>query len=123
MPANRNRRMPADNVQANRNALIGLQSLPDYMPANRAYTVERLLEIAQEVERLREEEVRAAQTLAMLRDQAASAEWAMHDGILGARAQVIAQYGPDSHAVQLLGLKRKSERKRTVRKAAASPAE
>ncbi|KPV52205.1 hypothetical protein SE17_16880 [Kouleothrix aurantiaca] len=51
--------MPADNVQANRNALIGLQSLPDYMPANRAYTVERLLEIAQEVERLREEEVRS----------------------------------------------------------------
>jgi hypothetical protein len=115
--------MPADNVQANRNALIGLKSLPDYMPTNRAYTVERLLEIAQEVERLREEEVRAVQTLAMLRDQAGAAEWEMHDGILGARAQVIAQYGPDSHAVQLLGLKRKSERKRTTRKAAASTEE
>ena len=35
-------------------------------------------------------------------------------------SQVIAQYGPDSAAVQLLGLKRKSERRRPVRRSAAA---
>jgi hypothetical protein len=61
---------------------------------------------------------RAVQALATARDLAAAAEWALHDGMLGAKAQVIAQYGPDSNAVQLLGLKRKSERRRPVRRAA-----
>jgi hypothetical protein len=37
-----------------------------------------------------------------------------------APAQVIAQYGPDSNAVQLVGRKRKSERKRPVRRAAVA---
>jgi hypothetical protein len=59
------------------------------------------------------------QALKTARDIAAEAEWALRDGILGARTQVIAQYGADSYAVQLVGLKRKSERRRTVRRAAA----
>jgi hypothetical protein len=32
---------------------------------------------------------------------------------------VIGQYGPDANAVQLLGLQKKSERKRLVRRAAS----
>ena len=68
----------------------------------------------------RQAEVRAVQALARARDAAEEAEWALHDGILGAKAQVIAQYGPDSNAVQAVGLKRKSERRRTVRRVPAS---
>ena len=64
--------------------------------------------------------MRAAQAQAIARDLAIAAEWALHDGMLGAKAQVIAQYGPDAHAVQLLGLKRKSERRRPVRRAAVA---
>lgn len=30
---------------------------------------------------------------------AAVAEWALHEDILGAKSQVIAQYGPDANAV------------------------
>ena len=37
-----------------------------------------------------------------------------------ARAQVLAQYGPDSNAIQLLGLKKKSERKRPARRVPAA---
>jgi hypothetical protein len=37
-------------------------------------------------------------------------------GILGAKTQVIAQYGADSRAVELLGLKRKSARRRPTRR-------
>jgi len=37
---------------------------------------------------------------------------ALHNAILGAKTQVLAQYGADSDAIQSLGLKKKSERKR-----------
>ncbi len=102
--------------QANRNALIGVQSLPDYTPSNSAYTAARLADLARAMEEARQAEVRAMQAVTAARDAAAAAEWAFYEGILGARSQVIAQYGPDSNAVQMLGLKRKSERKRGIRK-------
>jgi hypothetical protein len=73
------------------------------------------------MEQAQQAEVRALQALAAARDAVAAAEWALHEGILGAKAQVIAQYGPDSHAMQLMGLKRKSERRRPVRRAAIAP--
>jgi hypothetical protein len=46
------------------------------------------------------------------RDAANAAEWALHNLILGAKDQVIAQYGEDSDQVQAIGLKKKSEHKR-----------
>jgi hypothetical protein len=122
MPAYRNRRLSPENLQSNRNAVVGVQSLPDYKPTNPAYTTACLLELVHAMEAARQAEVRAVQQLAIARDLAAAAEWALYDGVLGARSQVIAQYGPDSHAVQVIGLKRKSERKRAARKPAASRA-
>jgi hypothetical protein len=46
------------------------------------------------MEQAQQAEVRALQALAAARDAVAAAEWALHEGILGAKAQVIAQYGP-----------------------------
>ncbi len=45
------------------------------------------------------------------RDTANAAEWAFHNAMLGAKDQIIAQYGDDSNEVQSLGLKKKSEYK------------
>jgi hypothetical protein len=42
----------------------------------------------------------------------------LYEAIRGAKEQVIAQYGGDSLAVQAIGLKRRSQRKRPVRRAA-----
>jgi hypothetical protein len=123
MTQNRNRRLSPDHVQANRNALIGVQSLSDYAPSNTAYSTATLAELGRAMDEARQAEVRAAQALAAARDAAQTAKWALHEGILGARAQAIAQYGPDSTAVQLLGLKRKSERKRPVRRGAMASAQ
>ena len=120
MASNTNRRLSPDHVKADRNALIGVQSLPDYMPYNSAYSAAALAELGRAADEARQAEMRAIQMLAAARDAAGAAEWALHEGILGARAQVIAQYGPDSHAMQLLGLKRKSERRRPVRRATAA---
>ena len=47
-------------------------------------------------------------------------EWAFHNLILGAKEQVIAQYGKDSTQVQELGLKRKSDYKTRRPKAKAA---
>ncbi|HJZ49244.1 MAG TPA: hypothetical protein VKE41_18830 [Roseiflexaceae bacterium] len=120
MGTNRSRRLSSDEIQANRHALIGVQSLADYTPHNSAYGAAQLAELGRAMEEAQQAEVRAVQALATARDAAMAAEWALHDGILGAKADVIAQYGPDSNAVQLLGLKRKSERKRPVRRAAVA---
>ncbi len=45
------------------------------------------------------------------RDDEIIAQWAFHDFILGAKDQVIAQFGDDSNEKQALGLKKKSEYK------------
>ncbi len=60
-----------------------------------------------------------AQNLALycLRIDSAAAEWRFHEVMLGAKDQVIAQYGVNSDQVQALGLKKKSERKRPVQAA------
>ena len=57
-------------------------------------------------------EVYAQHALEAARDAKAAAEWALHDGVLGAKAQVLAQYGPNSDAIQSLGLKKKSKYRR-----------
>src|SRR5262245_38231377 len=114
----RNHRLPAVDIQANRQALSGIQMLSKYTPMNSAYSAARLKELRQAMEQAQQAELRAARAQAIAREQAIAAEWALHDCLLGAKTQVIAQYGPDAHEVQLLGLKRKSERRRPMRRAA-----
>lgn len=121
MPSSHSRRLSPDELQADRNALVGLQSLPDYAPFNGAYTTARIADLGRQVEEARLAEMQAVQALAAARDAAQAAEWELHEGIIGARSQVIAQYGPDSSAVRLLGLKKKSEY-RTRRRRAPVPA-
>jgi hypothetical protein len=42
----------------------------------------------------------------------------MHESILGAKTEIISQYGNDSYAVELIGLRRKSARRRPLAVAA-----
>jgi hypothetical protein len=113
----RTHRLPSNDIQADRQALNGIQLLNDYAPMNRAYSTEHLEELGRAMEAAHQAEARAVQAQAIARELAIATEWALHDALLGAKTQVIAQYGPDDHAVQLLGLKRKSERRRPVRRA------
>ena len=118
MGTNRNRRLPADVLLADRQVLVGIQLLTDYAPFNSAYSAEKLAELRQAMEAAQQAELSAQQALTAARDAAQVAEWAVHDGVIGARDQVVAQYGPDSNAMQLVGRKRKSERRRPARRAA-----
>ncbi len=115
MTANSNRRLSSDRLKEDRHALIGVQSLRDYAPTNSTYTLSLMQERQDRMDATQDAEVRAQQALSTARDEAIQAELDFHEGIQGVKAQVLAQYGPDSHAVQLLGLKRKSERSRPSR--------
>jgi hypothetical protein len=115
MTQSRNRRLTQDELQTDRSALGGIQSLSDYAPLNSAYSAATLAKLGQAVEEAQQAEMRAQQVLTTLRDAAAAAEWALHEAILGAKSQVLAQYGLDSPAIQLLWLKRKSDRRRRTR--------
>src|SRR5690242_15427797 len=116
MALNENRRLPQDEIQADRTALLAIRELRDYSPLNPTFSAEALASLDAALRRAQEEELRLRNALEAARDAATTAAWALHNGILGAKAQVIAQYGHDSNAVQALGLKKKSERKRPARR-------
>ena len=108
-------------VEADRATLRALHDLSDYTPINPAYSAAALRELEAAMAEAMLAEERARIALEMMRDKAIEATQTFHDAILGAKAQVIAQYGSNSHAVQAIGLKRKSERRRPTRRTQATP--
>jgi hypothetical protein len=120
MPIDQTRRLPADEIKADREALLALHELRDYKPMNTTYGAEALAALEAALTQAQQEELRLQNALAAARDATTAAAWALHTGIQGAKAQVIAQYGPDSDAIHALGLKKKSERRRPARRNGAT---
>ena len=117
-----NRRLSTHVLAADRQTLIGVLSLPGYLPANSEYSSARLAELARAAEEAQQAELKAANTLTLARNAAVAAEWALHNALLGAKAGVVAQYGHDADAVQLVGLRKKVDRRSPARRTrAASP--
>ncbi len=116
MPNNPNYRLPAAVIEADRDSLLALKDLSDFTPVNQAHSAASLGELEAALTKAEEGERRAQKALAATRDIASSAGWDFHKSLLGAKNMVIAQYGNDSLAVQAIGLKKKSERKRPVRR-------
>jgi hypothetical protein len=96
-----------------------VKTLTDYNPANGAYRTDTVTALEAAMEQAQREETRLLKALAAARDAAIAAEWALHEAVLGVKRQVLAQYGPDSNAVHALGLKKRSEKKRPIRRKAA----
>ncbi|MCE2997921.1 MAG: hypothetical protein ACK5RG_12660 [Cyclobacteriaceae bacterium] len=55
------------------------------------------------------------------RANAVDLEWRFHNTMLACKAYVVAQFGPDSNEVESLGLKKKSEYRKSKRKTASTP--
>lgn len=113
MAFDQTRRLTPKVLRQDLDTLAAIKTLmPTYAPSDSRYAVTALdtsktaAGTAQGVEVTKKGEFEAA------RDGANAAEWALHNLILGAKDQVIAQYGEDSDQVQAIGLKKKSERKR-----------
>jgi hypothetical protein len=109
-------------LEADRATLLALQDLFDYTPQNAAYSTASIQQLEAALTQAQQAEARAQRAIEAARDQVRDAAWAFHNAILGAKAQVIAQYGDDSPAVQAIGLKKKSERKRPARRRSVAAA-
>jgi hypothetical protein len=110
----RSYRIKSETLEADRAALAGLQGLSAYAPTKQAYSVKALVALNQALDQARQHEIQVQNALAAARDAARVAEWSLHDAMLGAKAEVIVQFGADSDAIQALGLKKKSKRRRAT---------
>lgn len=114
------RRLSTTEVNIIRETLVALQTLKDYAPLNPAYNTEALLKLGEAMEAAQEADLRAKRAAAVARDEAQAAEARIFDAVLHVKRQVVAQYGPNSNEVEALGLKKKSDYKRPVRRRATA---
>lgn len=121
MGSNPTYRLAPAAIDADNETLLALRDLRDYTPVNRSHSAEALSALKQIMEQTAEDELRAQKGLAAARDIAISAAWDYHKAMQGAKAQVVAQYGDDSLAVQAIGLKKTSDRKRATRRRSTQP--
>ena len=112
-------RVPSTVLDADRTALHALQNLQDYAAINPDHSKAFLDQLAADLAQAEQEEAQARQAFEQARARAIAAGHRFHDTMLGAKAQVIAQYGSNSTAVRAIGLTRKSERRRPHRRPSA----
>lgn len=110
------RRVSPNIIQADEEALIAVQNMPTYAPANPAYAMATLASHLDALEAARTAEINAQNALKAARDALTAAEWTFHNAMLGTKDQVVAQYSADSDEVAAMGLKKKSQHKRPGRR-------
>jgi hypothetical protein len=113
-------RVSPTTLAADREAVQALQDLLDYTPRNPAHSTPALQQLEAELTQAEQAEGRARRALDEARDMVDTLARRFHNAVLGAKTEVIVQYGTDSLAVEKVGLKRKSERKRPSRRTAAT---
>ncbi len=119
--ANETKRISPTILQQDKDALAALKQMVDYAPPNKDFTLAKVQAASDGMESTQETETQKFAEAAGARDDATAAEWAFHNAVLGAKKQVIAQYGEDSNEMQAMGLTKKSEISRPGRKAAPTP--
>jgi len=103
-------------LQADRDSFAALKAEAEYAPANQAYTVAAITTAESKMNGDQQADSQAVAAAAAARDNVVGSEWAYHNLILGAKDQVVAQFGRDSNQAQAVGLKKKSEYKTRTRK-------
>ena len=93
-----------------------LKSITRYAPVNPAYTQEKMDILHGNVLAARDVIAAAEGAIEAARDDYVAAQWDLHNGMLGAKSQVIAQFGINSNEVQAMQLKKKTEYKAPKRK-------
>lgn len=123
MAKNQTRRIASAVLSADREAFDALQGITNYAPANPAYKTENIKATRDRMDDALREATQAEAAAEAKRAAANAAEWDFHNDMLGAKAQVTAQFGDDSDEHAALGNKKKSEYKTPVRrKESAQPA-
>ncbi|HVQ40149.1 MAG TPA: hypothetical protein VMS31_21595 [Pyrinomonadaceae bacterium] len=117
------KRIKPSLLQTDRDSLVALLRLAGYSPVNLRYALNVLETTCEELDDAQQAEVEALAAAASARLKAVSKEWDFHTLMLGAKDQVVAQFGRDSNEAKALGLKKKSEYKTRARKQAAKETE
>lgn len=122
MAKDETRRLRPSLLQIDRDAFAAVKNVPTYKAAQTQFDVAAIQALADTMVAKRDIEAQKQADLDAARDDATAAEWDFHNGLLGVKDQVIAQFGDDSNEVQALGLKKKSEYKSPTKAPAPSPA-
>ncbi|HXI25595.1 MAG TPA: hypothetical protein VNG71_17140 [Pyrinomonadaceae bacterium] len=93
-----------------------MHNLSNYAPANAAYDKPTNTTRYNDMIAKQQREAQLAGDLAGARDERVASEWAFHNGMLGTKDQVAAQYGVNSNEYQSIGRKKKTEYKSPTRK-------
>ena len=120
MAKNETKRITPQQLQLDKDAFAALQTTAGYTPANTAYALPLITTVHTSLGTAQQLEAQANAAAAAARDNAVALEWEFHNLMLGAKDQVIAQFGRDSNEAQGVGLKKKSEYKARTRKAAGT---
>lgn len=116
MAQRRGKTLTTTQVAADRTALRALKMLPDYSPPNNAHSTTELLALDTRLNQAEEHEFQLENALSAARALRAELSMLLHQGVIGAKIAVISQYGHNSDAVASLGLKKKSEYRRPIRR-------
>ncbi len=115
MASNETKRLSTAAIAADEDAYLGFKAIDGYQPINPDFGQTAIAGLYAGFRAAVEAEVQAQNAFSAARDAAIAAEWKFHNGMLGAKNQILAQFGPDSDQVAAVGLKKKSERKRPTR--------
>jgi hypothetical protein len=113
-------RIRSTTLEEDRQILQAIAELDDYAPLNAACSAEALRELEAALAWAEQEEGRAQRAYRLARMRAIEAARSFHEATLSAKAQIVAQYGPESPALKSIGRKRRSEYKRPRRRAPAA---
>lgn len=116
MARNESRRLKPALVETDKASFAALQAITNYAPANPQFAIAAITTARNELNAAQQAEAQAEAAAATARDNATAREWEFHNLVLGAKDQVVAQFGRDSNEVQAVGLKRASEYKSRQRK-------
>lgn len=119
MAKNETRRLKPSTLVEDLELYAALKAIPGYAPSNPAYTQAAIDAIKARLTEKAEIEAQAAAAYESARDDHVAVQWEIHNAMLGAKDQVVAQFGPNSNEVQAMKLKKKTEYKNPTRKAPA----
>lgn len=113
---NQTRRLTPAQIAADRASAAALQAMEGYAPANADYSVKAIDKAQDDMLAAQATETQAVAAADAAHDDAVAAEWALHNLVLGAKDQVVAQFGRNSNQVQAVGMTKKDERKAPARR-------
>jgi hypothetical protein len=116
MGKNETKRLSPSVLAEDLEIFAALKVVGGYAPANPAYTVAAITIINNNRAAANDTEVQATAAADTARDNHVGLQWEFHNAMLGAKNQVVAQFGLDSNEAQSMKLKKKSEYKTPKRK-------